>query len=260
MWTDVVDLRDFYGSPLGQTARRLIGQRLRALWPDLVGQRVAGVGYATPYLRPFLGEAERVLALMPAAQGVLHWPVEGPNAAALIDEAALPLPDLSVDRILVVHALEHAEQVRPFLREIWRVLAPSGRVAFVVPNRRGIWARLDRTPFGHGQPYTAGQLSRLLRDGQFTPTATASALFTLPFHSRLLLTSARAWERIGSTLFVRFAGVVLVEAGKQLYAPTAVKVRAPARRPALAPLPTARVAAPGRLHRTIIPDRAGGGR
>jgi SAM-dependent methyltransferase len=252
MWTDVVDLRDFYGTPLGQTARRFIGQRLRRLWPDLAGQRVAGIGYTTPYLRPFLGEADRVLALMPAAQGVLHWPVEGPNAAALVDETTLPLPDLSLDRILVVHALEHAEQVRPFLREIWRVLAPSGRVVFVVPNRRGIWARLERTPFGHGQPYTARQLSRLLRDGQFTPTATAAALFTLPFHSRLLLTSARAWERVGARLFVRFAGVVLVEAGKQLYAPSAVRVQArTARRPALVlPQPSARTPA----------RHAGGGR
>ena len=241
MWTDVVDLRDFYGSPLGQTARRAIRQRVRALWPDLAGQRVAGIGYATPYLRPLIGEAERVLALMPAAQGVLHWPSEGPNAAALVEEAALPLPDLAIDRLLVVHALEHAETVGPFLREVWRVLAPAGRVLFVVPNRRGIWARLDRTPFGHGQPYTAGQLSRLLRDGLFTPTARAAALFTLPFHSRLLLKSAGAWERVGERWFERFAGVVLVEAVKQLYAPTAVRARRIGfRRPALTPQPTAR--------------------
>ena len=235
MWTDVVDLRDFYGSPLGQTARRAIRQRVRGLWPDLAGQRVAGIGYATPYLRPLIGEAERVLALMPAAQGVLHWPTEGPNAAALVDEAALPLPDLSIDRVLIVHALEHAEQLRPFLREIWRVLAPAGRVLFVVPNRRGIWARFDRTPFGHGQPYTANQLRRLLRDNLFTPTATAAALFALPFYSRLFLASAGAWERVGAKLFDRFAGVVLVEAGKQLYAPTAVRAeRGRARRPAIA--------------------------
>ena len=241
MWTDVVDLRDFYGSPLGQTARRAIRQRLRGLWPDLAGQRVAGIGYATPYLRPLIGEAERVLALMPAAQGVLHWPAEGPNAAALVDEAALPLPDLSLDRVLIVHALEHAEQLRPFLREVWRVLAPAGRVLFIVPNRRGIWARFDRTPFGHGQPYTAGQLSRLLRDNLFTPTATAAALFTLPVYSRLLLASSGAWERVGAGWFDRFAGVVLVEAGKQLYAPTAVRARTVgARRPALAPQPSAR--------------------
>lgn len=235
MTTDVVDLRDFYGTPLGQFARRAIRSRIRGLWPDLRGQCVAGIGYAVPYLRPFLSEAERVLALMPATQGVLHWPPEGPNIATLVDEAALPLPDLSVDRMVVVHALEHAEQLRPLLREIWRVLAGSGRVIFVVPNRRGIWARVDRTPFGHGQPYSAGQLSRLLRESLFTPTAAVPAVFMLPSQSRLLLSSANAWERIGSRWFERFGGVVLVEATKTLYAPTGLRSRqaVPLRRPAL---------------------------
>jgi hypothetical protein len=93
----------------------------------------------------------------------------------------------------------------------------------VVPNRRGLWARLDRTPFGHGHPYTASQLSRLLRDNLFTPLVVHPALFVPPFASRLWLTSAGAWERIGARWFPRFAGAVIVEASKQLYAPTAVR-------------------------------------
>ena len=93
----------------------------------------------------------------------------------------------------------------------------------VAPNRRGLWARIDRTPFGHGHPYTAGQLSRLLRDNQFTPLATATALFVPPLASRLWLTSAGALERVGERWFQRFAGVVMVEAAKQIYAPTPVR-------------------------------------
>lgn len=234
MWTDVVDLRDFYESPLGQTARRMIRRRLREIWPDVGGMRVLGLGYATPFLRPFLGEAERVIAMMPAAQGVLPWPPEGPNATALVEEFDLALPDLSVDRVLLAHAIEHAEQLRPFLREIWRVMAGGGRLIVVAPNRRGLWARIDRTPFGHGHPYTAGQLSRLLRDNQFTPLATATALFVPPLTSRLWLTSAGAIERLGERWFQRFAGVVMVEATKQIYAPTPVRAVA-RRRPVLIP-------------------------
>jgi SAM-dependent methyltransferase len=139
---------------------------------------------------------------------------------------------VSMDRVILVHALEHAEPLRPFLREIWRVLAGGGRLIVIVPNRRGIWARFERTPFGLGQPYSAGQLSRLLRDNLFTPLATRTALFVPPFGGRLFLSSAMAWERIGERWFDRVAGVVMIEASKQLYAPTAVRVpsKAEARR------------------------------
>jgi SAM-dependent methyltransferase len=245
MWTDVIDLRDFYESSLGQTARRMIRRRLRAMWPDVRQMRVLGLGYATPYLRPFVGEAERVVALMPAAQGVLPWPPEGPNATALVEEYDLALPDLSFDRVLLTHALEHSEQLGPFLREIWRVMAGGGRLIVVAPNRRGLWARIDRTPFGHGHPYTAGQLQRLLRDNQFAPLSVTSALFVPPLASRVVLGSAGALERLGERWFQRFAGVVMVEATKQIYAPTAVRAVAK-RRPALVPVPPGVVGAHGR--------------
>ncbi|HSE76937.1 MAG TPA: methyltransferase domain-containing protein [Alphaproteobacteria bacterium] len=238
MVADVIDLRDFYDSALGHATRRTIRRHVRQIWPDLSAQRVLGLGYATPYLRSYLGEAERVLAFMPAPQGVLHWPPEGPNTTSLVEESDLPLTDMSVDRVILVHALEHAEQLRPFLREIWRVMAGGGRLLIVAPNRRGLWARLDRTPFGYGHPYTANQLSRLLRDNLFTPLATRSALFMPPFASRVLLTSAGAWERVGARLFPRFAGVVIVEASKQLYAPTLVRA-APRKRLRALPVPQA---------------------
>jgi SAM-dependent methyltransferase len=236
MWTDAVDLRDFYKSNLGRTACRAIQRRVRSMWPDVRGQTVLGLGYATPYLRPFRAEAERVLALMPAPQGVLHWPVHGPGLVALGDEADLPFPENAFDRVLLVHALESSEQLRPMLREVWRVLAGNGRVMMVAPNRRGIWARIDSTPFGHGHPYTHSQLSRLLRDNMFTPVQSAAALYVPPSASPMLLAAAPAWEKMADRLFRTFAGVVLIEASKQIYAATATPaVRR--RRPIFVPIP-----------------------
>ncbi|RAU24024.1 methyltransferase type 11 [Paramagnetospirillum kuznetsovii] len=218
MWTDVVDLRDFYGASLGQVAQRLIRRQIREIWSDVSGLRVLGLGFATPYLRSFLGEAERVIAVMPASQGVLPWPPEGPGLTTLADETDLPLPDRSIDRLLLIHALESTEQIRAMMREAWRVLADGGRLMVVAPNRRGIWARLERTPFGNGRPYTMGQLNRLLRDNMFTPVARASALFLPPTQSRMLLRSAPAVEEIGRRWFETFGGVIIVEAAKQIYA------------------------------------------
>jgi SAM-dependent methyltransferase len=238
MHDDVVDLRDFYATSLGQVARRMIRRRLRFLWPDVANLRVLGIGYTTPYLHLFKGEAERVMALMPASQGVLSWPGEGPNLVGLADEGELPLPDNSIDRVLLIHALEGSEQVRSLLKELWRVLAGGGRLLVVVPNRRGIWARVDRTPFGHGHPYTPGQLSRLLRDEQFTPERSSTALYVPPTTSRMILRSAAAWENVGERWFTRFAGVALLEASKQIYAPVKPeRARVRRRRPVLAPVP-----------------------
>ena len=115
------------------------------------------------------------------------------------------------------------------LKEIWRVLAGGGRLLIVVPNRRGIWARLDRTPFGSGRPYTMSQLSQLLRDEQFTPVGSDAALFIPPAKGRMIMRSSPAWERIGKRWFSTFAGVLLVEATKQIYAKPAA-IRVPRRR------------------------------
>jgi SAM-dependent methyltransferase len=235
MWTDAVDLRDFYATPLGRVARRIIRTQLRTLWPDVADQSVMGLGFATPYLGVFRPEAQRIIAAMPASQGVLHWPAEGPGLTFLSDEMELPLPDRSVDRVVLVHAVECAERLRPMMREVWRVMTDSGRLIVIVPNRRGIWARLDRTPFGNGRPYTPVQLARLLRDTMFTPMSTQGALYVPPFRSRMLLSSARAWENVGRRWFHALSGVITVEATKQIYA--ASMAAEPARRRAYAPVP-----------------------
>ncbi|MGH6989264.1 MAG: class I SAM-dependent methyltransferase [Stellaceae bacterium] len=233
MHVDVVDLRDFYVGRLGQVARRHIRAKIRQLWPDLGGMRLLGLGYATPYLRPLLAEAERAFALMPASQGVLPWPADGRNLVTLADEMELPLQDYSIDRVLLVHGLEFSERSRALLTEIWRVLAGGGRLLIVAPNRRSLWAMNSDTPFGQGNPYSHAQLSRLLRDSQFTPEHSVSALYVPPTRSRMVLRSAGAIERIGQRWLGGFGGVVMIEASKQLYRP--VSERAEKRRPVYVP-------------------------
>lgn len=219
MRPDVIDLRDFYAGRLGGTARQLLRVRIRRLWPDMRDQRLLGLGYAVPYLTQYRAEAERVLAFMPAAQGVLRWPSDGlGNLVALTEETELPLPDASIDRVLLVHGLENADNAGALLREIWRVLTGSGRLLVVTPSRTGLWARTERTPFGHGQPYSQGQLTRLLRDHMFQPSERAGALYLPPVSARMLLGAAAAWEKLGLTLWPAFAGVHLTEADKQIYA------------------------------------------
>ena len=243
---DVVDLRNFYSQRLGVVARRFVGRGIRARWADTRAQRVLGIGYATPYLGLFREEAERCLALMPAPQGVVRWPSTRPALAALVEEADLPLTDSAVDRVLLVHALEMSTDPAELLREVWRVLAPGGRLLAVVPNRRGLWARMDTTPFGHGRPYSRTQITQLLRETWFTPTGWGEALYVPPVGRGWFLRSAVAWERTGASLSAPFAGVHIVEATKQVY--RAIPARrerrrlVPALKPVLAPAPGAAAA------------------
>jgi SAM-dependent methyltransferase len=226
MHQDVTELRDFYSRPLGQIARRILRRRIRARWPNVKGQTLMGLGFASPYLGTFRGEARRIGALMPASQGALVWPSDGDAMSVLVEEHQLPLPDNAVDRLIAVHCLETADQVRPLLREIWRVLAPDGRLLMIVPNRRSMWARLDSTPFGHGRPYSRGQLQRLLADALFTPIDWTHALHMPPVERHFVMRSAASFERLGARVTPTFGGVIIVEAKKEVMAPigTGLKV------------------------------------
>ena len=136
----------------------------------------------------------------------------------------LPLPDGSIDRLLLAHALEAAERPEALLEELWRITAPEGRVIVVVPSRRGVWARVDGTPYGHGLPYSRGQLRDLLQRALFSPVYWGEALYAPPIGRKLAIRTAPAIERIGAALALPFAGVHIVEATKQVYRPLAARV------------------------------------
>jgi len=223
MHLDVRDLRSFYiRTRLGRVARGSLGAALTRLWPveEMNGLTMVGFGYATPLLRPYLTQARRVMALMPGQQGVIHWPAESDNVAVLSEETLWPIETGAVDRLLVMHGLETSENPSRLLDECWRVMGPGGRALFLVPNRSGLWARAEGTPFGYGRPYTLSQLETQLSRHSFVPERHVGALFMPPSHRQFWLRTARLWERLGQHLPSRLAsGAIFVEASKQIYAP-----------------------------------------
>lgn len=237
MHMDIVDLRQFYATPLGRSAEHAISMALASVWARLPNERLVGLGYPLPYLDRFRADTERTFSFMPARQGAVSWPAGEASASALVFEEELPLPDAAVDRVLMVHALEFAESPAEMLKEAWRIMAPNGRLILVVPNRRGIWARFEHTPFGSGRPYSRGQLTGLLRETNFTPGALTEALFFPPSKSKAMLKAHAACERAGRALWPLFAGVLVIEAQKRLYQGLPVARRASRRVfvPVLAP-------------------------
>jgi SAM-dependent methyltransferase len=239
MRRDVLELRQFYASDLGRAARTMVTRKVVEAWGDAHGQDVLGLGYATPMLSALEPKARRVVAAMPAQQGVEVWPGGPRNLAALAAEDALPFPNALFDRILVVHAIEESADPTALLREVWRVLAPSGRVIVAVASRNGPWANFEKTPFGHGRPYTRGQLAELLRDAELEPSGWTRALYVPPV--AWMARWAEGFEQVGSRLWPGISGLVLMEAVKQTFAvkPRPARARLRAVRPVLAPTPGA---------------------
>jgi SAM-dependent methyltransferase len=223
MAADAHAAADFYGTTRGVVAARLLRERLRGLWPDLHNQSVLGIGFAAPYLRLWLPQGARCVGVTPAQMGATRWPLGEPCLSCTAEEDALPFPDATFDRVLLVHGLEAAENARRMLRETWRVLKDDGRLLVVAPNRTGLWAYVEQTPFGHGQPYSFGQLGRLLAASLYRVEHRDTVLWLPPVGPRLMLRSADLFERAGRRLMPGMAGVIISEAVKDVYAAMPLK-------------------------------------
>jgi SAM-dependent methyltransferase len=227
MRRDVVELRQFYAGPLGRAARDMLSRKLTETWGDAAGLDVLGLGYPAPMLEPF-GKARRTVAVMPAEQGVEAWPSFGPgNRTCMAHENALPFPNALFDRVLVVHGVEESDDPLALLREVWRVMAPTGRVVLAAAARSGVWCHSEATPFGYGRPFTRTQLEVLAREAELEPIAWSRALYVPPVAG--LARYAEPFEQVGARLWPRFSGLILLEAVKQTFAVKPKGLGAPAR-------------------------------
>jgi SAM-dependent methyltransferase len=118
--------------------------------------------------------------------------------------------------VLIIHTLEEADDPLAVLREVWRVLSPSGRVIVVTANRRGVWSNAESTPFGHGQPFTRHQLEGLVREAELEPVAWTRALFAPPL--QWTARWADGLEQMGARLWPGLSGLIMLEAVKQTFA------------------------------------------
>jgi SAM-dependent methyltransferase len=223
MRRDVLNLRAFYAEPLGAAAREMVSRKVAEAWDGLHDLDVLGFGYATPFLEGLTDRARRAVAAMPAEQGVEPWPAGARNRAALVDETALPFPNALFDRILAAHALEESESALALLRELGRVLAPSGRLIVVVAARHGLWANAEGSPFGHGRPFSRRQLEALVREADLEPAGWTRALYAPPFGWAARF--AEGFEQAGARLYPPLAGLILMEACKLTAAVRPIAVR-----------------------------------
>ena len=219
MRQDAVTLQRFYATPLGLAAARVLSGKLTDLWGEANGLSMLGLGYALPVLEAFGDKPRSCIAAIPSDHGPVRWdPTGRGNATVSIGDLRLPFGDGTFDRVIVLHGLEETGDPRAYLREIWRVTAPEGRIVLAAANRAGLWSRATRTPFGQGRPWTRAQLMNLLSIGLFQVTASSSALYLPPLQTGIITSGAEGWDALGRFIAPGLGGVVLLEAVKRLYA------------------------------------------
>jgi len=218
MSVDILDLARFYATPLGQFVQRKLVTTMRDIWPVPDEDVLVGYGYGMPLFADLWPHANWQF-MMPAQTGVMIENDALAGHVTLVEETCLPLRDDSVNRMISVHGLENARHGEALLDEFWRVLVPGGRVLLVVPNRRGLWARGDVTPFGSGRPYSRSQLRVRLQQAGFSPITMRSALMLPSFLPVSFLQGLGGLERIAQMLVPELGGVWLVEAVKRVPAP-----------------------------------------
>ncbi|MBU6235770.1 MAG: methyltransferase domain-containing protein [Alphaproteobacteria bacterium] len=214
------DLKEYYLTPQGNAVAAMLMRRIRAWWPtaEIKGEIMFGAGYTLPYLNAINGP-RKTFAVLSGQMGAVVWPVGGPQRCVLAERGHWPIPAASVDYIVMVHDLEYAEDPAAALEEAWRVLRPEGKLMLVVPNRTGLWARAEKTPFGHGRPFTHTQLHTLLRDGNFALERMTGALLAPPIQHRMWAEKVAPVLEYLAPFCSALCGVTVAEASKRLYAP-----------------------------------------
>lgn len=213
---DIIDLKEFYRSPLANNVHMVLKKMLTRLRSSSsnCSSKTLFVGFGAPYAN----QNNHEFLFMQAHMGVLAWPDKPNNRALLAYENEWAFADHTFDEIIIIHGLEYAQHAGNVLEECYRCLRPEGRLVVIVPNRRGIWVRSDKTPFGFGQPYTLTQLLQVLKKCEFVPIDAVRGLYTSPSSTWLGNLCSWTFECIATRTLQKFSGLVGVAAIKRVYA------------------------------------------
>lgn len=217
MSLDVIDLREFYATPLGKASQAALLRTFSKLptLPDDID--LVGMGYPVPLFEKLAADIPQAIILMPARQGALQWPIGKDSKVALVDEDELPIETASVQCVVILHLIENVADPAQILNEIWRILVPEGKLVLVAANRRGLWTRFEHTPFGNGRSFSRGQLSILLRKAKLTPSSWHHSLNFPPIRFKNMMRFYPLLDKVGARLWPLFCGAYMVTATKRLY-------------------------------------------
>jgi SAM-dependent methyltransferase len=126
----------FRTNPDGYCPRCNAKARHRRIWLYIVGhQKLFGRKIRLLEVAPWWALSRR----FQAADNIDFVGVDlvrtGPHVTTIGDAASLPLQDCSFDTVICIHVLEHVDDDRQVISELYRVLKPGGSAIVSVPLR-----------------------------------------------------------------------------------------------------------------------------
>jgi len=157
----LVELQDYYAGytgVVGSSDGLSIGSRydmLRRLYhrisgdvdprdfiPVTPGLRILDYGCgAAPYLHYFRSRGALVHGAEIEPSVVRSHRASGLDVALIENPETIPFPDGAFDIVYLMQVIEHVPAPHHLLREVRRILQPSGEVYLAMPNARSIWRR-----------------------------------------------------------------------------------------------------------------------
>ena len=75
MSVDVIDLREFYSTPMGKVVQSQLVKAFRKSGELPENLDLVGIGYPVPLFEQLASNNPNAVILMPARQGALQWPI-----------------------------------------------------------------------------------------------------------------------------------------------------------------------------------------
>lgn len=216
MYLDFLNYQNFYNSSIGNLLTYHIELKLKNYCHLYNNQNLGCFGYSLPYLN-FLKKYNCSLSFCYSKKMGISGENNFKINKLLIDEDRIPFQDSYFDHIFQIHYLENVCNTKLCLREIWRTLAPEGKIYLILPNKKSSWYLSDKSPFSSGNGFSNRQIIDLLNNS-FFEVQLIERLVYFPNKDLFFIKKYKDLiDKFGSFFFKYFNGVYLCIAKKKIY-------------------------------------------